>query len=270
MSSACPVINQSLPLNHTPINLRSPIWKVMATVLLTAPSSRINGRITVSFDLCIPCLTANMRSKQLTIPTTPYPGNPSCSVVFPHSTDDAEPSRTKSDETVQILNYASFEIATALVHPPHFRQVINAPVHRRTSNTGSAHCGRAAEYHSRRALCVTREQAAYPCTPRAERPVARQAISMSPADPTSHSALDTPVGVSTMPRDRCRWSHASGLCNAVVSVDTLVVHMRKHVGGSSHRRIHCSWNGCGKLMRRDCLVRHIREIHLYSKRRTYD
>ncbi|KAG1801789.1 uncharacterized protein BJ212DRAFT_1073245 [Suillus subaureus] len=123
-----------------------------------------------------------------------------------------------------------------------------------------------------KALQTTRELAlADPCTPRSLHLVTRQAISMPPADPTFHLMLDIPAGVSTlMPRDRCRWSQATDPCNGVVSADTLVVHMRKHVGGSSYRRVYCSWNGCGKLMRRDCLVRHIREIHLHSKRRPHD
>ncbi|KAG2752102.1 hypothetical protein P692DRAFT_201340144 [Suillus brevipes Sb2] len=207
-----------------------------------------------------------MRGKRLTIPTIACPGEPSCS----HSTDDAEPPLI---ETRQILNYANFEIATALISPTHYCRIITAPVHERISHTSYVRrCGRPAEPHSRKASQVAREQAfADPCTPLSLRPVA----SMPSADPTFHydRILDIPVGVSAlMPRDRCGWSQTTDLCNDVVSADTLVVHMRKHIGGSSssYCRIHCSWNGCGKLMRRDCLVRHIREIHLRSKRRAQD
>ncbi|KAG1736764.1 hypothetical protein EDB19DRAFT_1019525 [Suillus lakei] len=157
------------------------------------------------------------------------------------------------------------------MYPAYFHRITTAPVHGRTSSTNPAHCGHSAEPYSRKVLQVAREQAlADPCTPRSEHPITRQAISMPSADPIFHLMLDIPVGVSTMPRDRCGWSQATDLCNAVVSADTLVVHMRKHVGTSSHRRVYCSWNGCGKLMRRDCLVRHIREIHLHSKRRAHD
>ncbi|KAG1882907.1 hypothetical protein F4604DRAFT_312272 [Suillus subluteus] len=207
-----------------------------------------------------------MRGTLLTIPTSACPREPS---VFSHSTDDAEPPLNKSDETRQILNYANFEIATALMSPAHFRRIVTAPVHGRTSDTSYVRCGRSTGPHSRKALQVAPEQApADPYTPRSLHPVTQQVISVPSVDPTFHLMLDKPVGVST--GDRCRWSQATDPCNDVVSADTLVVHMRKHVGGTSHRRVYCSWNGCGKLMRRDCLVRHIREIHLYSKRRAHD
>lgn len=212
-----------------------------------------------------------MRDKLLTVPTIPCPKESSCSMGFFHSTGGAEPPLNKSDETRQTLNYANFEIATALVTPARLCRIIIAPVHGRTCNTSYARCGRSAESHSRKASQVAREQAlADPSTARSLHPVARQAISRPSTNPTFH-LMDIPVGVSTLvPRDRCGWSQATDLCNDVVSANTLVVHMRKHVGGFSHRRICCSWNGCGKFMRRDCLVRHIREIHLHSKRRAHD
>ncbi|KAG2115073.1 uncharacterized protein F5147DRAFT_409460 [Suillus discolor] len=212
-----------------------------------------------------------MRNELLTIPAIPFHREPSCSIVFSYSTGGAEPPLNKSDETGQTLNYANFEIATALMSPAHFRRIIIAPVHGRTCNTSYARCDRSAEPHSRKASQVAREQAlADPSTPRSLHPIARQVISRPSAHPTFH-LMDIPAGVSTLlPRDRCGWSQATDLCNDIVSANTLVVHMRKHVGGFSHRRIYCSWNGCGKLMRRDCLVRHIREIHLRSKRRAHD
>lgn len=188
------------------------------------------------------------------------------------TTDNTESPLNKLDETRQILNYANFEIATALMFPAHFRRIITAPMHGRTSNTSYVRCGRSAEPHSRNALQVAREQAiAEPCTPRPLHPIAQLTIPMPSADPTFRHMLDMPVGVSTsMSRNRCGWSEATDPCNDIVSADTLVVHMRKHVGGLSHRRIYCSWNGCGKLMRRDCLVRHIREIHLHNRRRAHE
>lgn len=64
----------------------------------------------------------HMRGKRLTIPTIACPGEPSCS----HSTDDAEPPLI---ETRQILNYANFEIATALISPTHYCRTITAPVY---------------------------------------------------------------------------------------------------------------------------------------------
>ncbi|KAG2157589.1 uncharacterized protein EDB93DRAFT_801080 [Suillus bovinus] len=215
-----------------------------------------------------------MRDKLLTTPTIAWPREPSRLMVFTDSNDDAEPALNKSGETRQILNYANFEIATALMSLAHFRRTKTVPVrHGRTFNTNTSYAryGHSAKPHSRKALQVDREQAlADPCTLQSLHTVARQVVSMPLADPSFHHMDILPAGMPTlMPRDRCGWSQATDLCNDVVSANTLVVHMRKHVGGFSHCRVYCSWNGCGKLMRTDCLVRHIREIHLHNKRRAH-
>lgn len=45
------------------------------------------------------------------------------------TTDNTESPLNKLDETRQILNYANFEIATALMFPAHFRRIITAPMY---------------------------------------------------------------------------------------------------------------------------------------------
>ncbi|KAG2075911.1 hypothetical protein BDR04DRAFT_1149641 [Suillus decipiens] len=212
-----------------------------------------------------------MRGKLLTMPTIPCPREPSCLTVFSHSTGDAELLLNKPDGTTQILNYANFEIATALMSPTRFRRIITSPVYNGMEELPmQTMC--AAAVLLRKAWQVTREQAlADPSALQILLPVAQQAVSMPSADPTFHLVADISAGVSTlMSQNRCGWSQAIDLCDDVVSADTLVTHMRKHVRGSSHRRVCCSWNGCGKVMRKDCLVRHIREVHLHGKRRAHD
>ncbi|KAF8434325.1 hypothetical protein L210DRAFT_3553638 [Boletus edulis BED1] len=75
----------------------------------------------------------------------------------------------------------------------------------------------------------------------------------------------TPVGF-------CEWYNQGGTrttCGEALARETLTLHLRKHGIERMNRAwlTTCLWTGCEKIVNRECIVRHIREVHLGLKRR---
>ncbi|KAG6382158.1 hypothetical protein JVT61DRAFT_803 [Boletus reticuloceps] len=81
---------------------------------------------------------------------------------------------------------------------------------------------------------------------------------------TSEEVGHPPVGF-------CEWYNQDGTrttCGEVLTRETLTLHLRKHGIKNMNRsdRTTCLWIGCEKVVNRECIVRHIRGVHLGLKR----
>ncbi|KAG2103185.1 hypothetical protein BD769DRAFT_169647 [Suillus cothurnatus] len=95
--------------------------------------------------------------------------------------------------------------------------------------------------------------------------------------PTQHPYLHPP---HPSPLLLCKWLHEDTLqiCGFQGTYEALKAHCKRHFkSGPSHAQIQCRWDRCEykkcsnstvRCMRRDCLWRHISEIHLGMKRVT--
>ncbi|KAG2352260.1 hypothetical protein BDR07DRAFT_1389317 [Suillus spraguei] len=64
---------------------------------------------------------------------------------------------------------------------------------------------------------------------------------------------------------QCFWDCGQGLhCNALICGYDLSKHLREVHGihGSDKTRVYCLWNSCNKDVNKECLTRHVEEIHM--------
>ncbi|KAJ8583187.1 hypothetical protein M405DRAFT_525354 [Rhizopogon salebrosus TDB-379] len=63
----------------------------------------------------------------------------------------------------------------------------------------------------------------------------------------------------------CMWRGPSRLCcNNLFNVHNLPSHLRTHYG--SNKLVFCRWGNCSRVMRRDTIARHVKEVHLGIRR----
>ena len=97
----------------------------------------------------------------------------------------------------------------------------------------------------------------------------------------AHSPYDlnrtSPHPDQSSPRT-CEWVTDDGTkCGAQITLKDIPGHLRathgiKHL--TRNHRILCKWSGCRRrgstdMMNRECIVRHVREVHLYCKRSSH-
>jgi hypothetical protein len=85
-------------------------------------------------------------------------------------------------------------------------------------------------------------------------------ISATPAHTSSPSSIHI-LG-------NCRWVDRGGTCNELLSWKSVSAHLRdRHVVRyGSEQLVTCLWLGCSSIMKKESLVRHIRERHLGARR----
>jgi hypothetical protein len=63
----------------------------------------------------------------------------------------------------------------------------------------------------------------------------------------------------------CKWRDSRGLCDKHVNEEKVTDHMTSHLPTRSHDlMVECQWDGCKleNYIRRDTILRHIRQVHL--------
>ncbi|KAG2060771.1 hypothetical protein BDR06DRAFT_384001 [Suillus hirtellus] len=98
--------------------------------------------------------------------------------------------------------------------------------------------------------------------------------------PTNHSYFLPPHRHSSSPLLPCKWLHDDGsqICGFWGTLEALKAHCKTHLNaGPSYAQIECRWDHCDykkrsnsavRCMRRDCMWRHMCEVHLGMKRIT--
>ncbi|KAG2076557.1 hypothetical protein BDR04DRAFT_1089710 [Suillus decipiens] len=94
--------------------------------------------------------------------------------------------------------------------------------------------------------------------------------------PASDQSYSIPFHICPPPPFLCRWLHDDIVCGFTGTLGELRAHYRKsHFAGLPNALVECRWEACEyhkrddptiHVMRRECMWRHIREVHLGMKR----
>ncbi|KAF9223614.1 hypothetical protein BS17DRAFT_780898 [Gyrodon lividus] len=65
----------------------------------------------------------------------------------------------------------------------------------------------------------------------------------------------------------CGWTAGQSICNAAVPGPEFAEHLRVYHGvtGPDKTKLRCYWTGCGSIMNKESVVRHVQEMHLNWK-----
>ncbi|KAH7883376.1 hypothetical protein F5I97DRAFT_233380 [Phlebopus sp. FC_14] len=100
------------------------------------------------------------------------------------------------------------------------------------------------------------------------RPVAQSTTKKEPRRRGS-CPYSSPLNHHPAAVQECRWLHTRGFkCGADISFTTCPAHLVDHgiINLPSSYRLKCMWQGCELTLKRESVVRHVREAHLRIRR----